>query len=416
MVRPMRERIQAGFYGYGWLLPLLTPAAQVGGRALINVLLLIYLLWALLAVPGSRVRVERPALLLWLVLLLAYLASVPGAMATGEAAHEWGKFALHSLAFYFTLAVLHRDHTSMERLIGALGAAGLLLLVLLLVVLPWQIARADFLPTANMLEDNLPFLTPFVLYLTWRAAGSQWRLPVASVLLAAIIGYIVYSQGRAALAGLLAALFLSVLLVMRLRTAYALLATALILSIAVVVSSASFFRNVDWMDGVSSDATVRTAPRQRDADRAWVKRLDRFTSSRTQLWRQALNNPPTNMLTGVGMGNVSLYAETTTVQGGTHLGHLHNFLLDCWYETGLSGLAALLAFVGYPLWRGWRVARVGGESGIQAGLFLGSTAALLVAGLLSFSYGSRQFALYLPMLLAALWYLSSSTRKQPPDA
>lgn len=412
----MRERIRTTFFEYGWLLPLLTPAAQVGGRALINILLLIYLLWALLAVPGSRVRVPRPALLLWLALLLAYLASVPGAIAAGEAAHEWGKFMLHSLVFYFTLVVLQRNHPAVERLIGAFGTAGLLLLVLLLAVLPWQMTRPDFAPTADMLEDNLPFLMPFVLYWVWRVTHSQWRLPAAGSLVVAIAGYIVFSQGRAALAGLLAALFLYALLVMRLRTVYALLVSGLVLIVAVTVSSASFFRMPDRVDTASSGELAQAIPQHQDDSEAWVRGLDRFTSFRTQLWRQALSNPPPNMLTGIGMGNVSLYGETTTLKEGVHLGHLHNFLLDCWYETGFLGLTALLAFVGYPLWRGWRVARAGGDQGIQAGLFLVSASALLVAGLLSFSYGSRQFALYLPMLLAALWHLFSPARNQQPDS
>ena len=98
------------------------------------------------------------------------------------------------------------------------------------------------------------------------------------------------------------------------------------------------------------------------------------------------------------------------VEWNVHLGHLHNFLFDAWYETGLVGLTALLTFVTVPLVRGWRIARAGGEQGVWAGLFLASAAALLVAGLLSFSYASRQFALYLPMLLAALWSMPAARR------
>lgn len=383
----MRAHIQAGFFSYGWLLPLLTPAAQAGGRALINVLLLIYLLWALIALPGSRVRVERKALLLFAAVLLAYLLSIPGSLEMKPAFHEWVKFALHMASFYITLAVLVQRPEALQRLIAALGGAGLVLLAALLAVLPFQMQKPDFLPVTHMVEDNLPFLLPFSLYYLTVVRRLPWGRWFGLALLCVVLAYVAMSQGRAALAGLLAALLVYGVFVLRWRMSRVAAVGLVLLALAVGVSYDTFFRQAGVTD--------------------WVAWLDKFTSLRSQVWRQALAHPPSNLLLGVGMGNVSAYSEVVVVGQGLHLGHLHNFLFDAWYETGLLGLTALLGFIAVPFARGWRVARGGGELGAWAGLFLASATALLVSGLLSFSYTSRQFALYLPMLLAALWFMSA---------
>ena len=382
----MRERIRTAFFQSGWLLPVLLPLTQVGGRALANVLMLVYLIWALLAVPGSRVRVERAPLLLFVALLLAYLLSVPGAVAAQSALHEWVKFVLHALVFYFMLVVLQQRPDAMRRLIEALGIVGLALLALLLLKLAVNMQAPGFLVTADMKEDNLPFLLPFSLYYLLALRAPRWRVGFSAVLLSVALGYIVMSQGRAALAGLLAALLVYGVFVLRWRRTAVALAGLAVLAVAVGLSYETFFRQAGGGD--------------------WVAWLDRFTSLRSQLWRQALAHPPANALLGVGMANVGQYAEVVTVENGARLGHLHNFLFDAWYETGLLGLGALLIFIAVPLARGWRLARAGGETGAWAGLFLASATALLVAGLLSFSYASRQFAVYLPIQFAALWVLS----------
>lgn len=389
----MRERLRTAFFDYGWLLPLLTPAAQVGGRALINVLLLIYLLWALIALPGTRVRVERPTLLLFAALLLAYLFSIPGALEAKSAFHEWVKFTLHMLSFYITLAVLAVRPEGLRRLVAGLGVAGLILLAALLAVLPWSLQAPDFLPTTHMIEDNLPFLLPFSLYylvVMRKPRGARW---VGLGLIAVVLAYVALSQGRAALAGLLAALIVYGVFVLRWGLGKVALGGVLLLGIAIGVSYETFFRHSGSAD--------------------WTVWLDKFTSYRSQLWRQALEHPPENPLFGVGMANASQYTEVVMVEWNIHLGHLHNFLFDVWYETGLLGLTALLVFIAVPFARGWRVARAGGEQGAWAGLFLASVTALLIAGLLSFSYASRQFALYLPMLLAALWFMSARVKAAP---
>jgi len=94
--------------------------------------------------------------------------------------------------------------------------------------------------------------------------------------------------------------------------------------------------------------------------------------------------------------------------------HLHNFLLDAWYETGIIGLMSLLAWLGLMLRRGVRAWRsADGLAQQHAGLFLAASMAILTSGLFSFSYRSKPFSIYLFILLAALAFLDQSRRTLP---
>lgn len=82
--------------------------------------------------------------------------------------------------------------------------------------------------------------------------------------------------------------------------------------------------------------------------------LDAFTAGRTALWRQALEHPPKRLWLGVGLGNGRYATEILHFElGGVHtqVQHLHNFLMDVWYETGILGAGSLLALIGAVFWR-----------------------------------------------------------------
>lgn len=404
----MHKTVQNAFFSYGWLLPLWLPAVQVTGRGVTNSLWAVYLLWALVAVIGVRARIERGALGVYVALPMAFLCSVPAAEDLGAALHAWVKFTLHSLVFLITLLALSRRPQAVHQMLRCAGYAGLLLIAVLLVALSWQVAQPGFEPALVLLEDNLPFLTPFMLALLWNTSSSRIRLVLMAIVTLSVTGYVLYSGGRAALLGLSVALFMSTLFITGIKPMRALLIVALFLSSAIAVSSATFFRDYH--------ATSSEQNRQSEL----LQTIDRFTSYRTTVWRQAIEHPPRNPAIGVGMSNVRLSQQVTTVElpgaRSLRLGHLHNFILDAWYETGFIGLFALLVFIACPLWQGLQRLRTGDETAASIGLLMASVSALLVSGLLSFSYTSRQFALYLPMLLAALWYLSArlpSADQQP---
>ena len=48
--------IRSRFFDYGYLLPTLVPLAAIGGRALADLLVVIYLLWAVFACAGARAQ------------------------------------------------------------------------------------------------------------------------------------------------------------------------------------------------------------------------------------------------------------------------------------------------------------------------------------------------------------------------
>jgi O-antigen ligase len=404
----IQNTIQNAFFNYGWLLPLLLPTVQVMGRGVTNTLWAAYLAWALVAMVGAQTRIPRSALAIYFALPIAFLCGVLAAEDIGAALHAWVKFTLHSLVFLFTLVALASRPRAAQRMLRCAGYAGLLLVTVLLVALCWQVTQPDFVPVLILQEDNLPFLTPFILALLWNTTDSRTRLALMVITTLIISGYVLYSDGRAALLGLTVALFLSMLFILRIKPTRALLIMVLFLGSAIALSSTTFFRD---------DRAVSVVQDQRSE---LLQTIDRFTSYRAAVWRQAIEHPPRHCAIGVGMSNVRLSQQVVTIKlpnaQSLRIAHLHNFILDAWYETGFIGLFALLAFLFYPIWQALQRLRSGGETTAPIGLVLASVAALLVSGLLSFSYTSRQFAFYLPMLLAALWHLSAHVPKADRQA
>lgn len=89
--------------------------------------------------------------------------------------------------------------------------------------------------------------------------------------------------------------------------------------------------------------------------------------------------------------------------------HLHNFLMDAWYETGLLGVGVLVLLIGLVFARlgcAWR--RLSAEDRQRAGVLLAAALAIITAGLLSFGYTSRYFACYGFACLGGLSYFAMS--------
>ena len=108
--------------------------------------------------------------------------------------------------------------------------------------------------------------------------------------------------------------------------------------------------------------------------------------------------PPERAWLGVGIGNEADASAVLSFKIGNvsvQVKHLHNFLMDIWYETGLLGLGALLALFGAVfgrLARVWRRLSVADRQ--RAGILLAAVLAIITAGLLCFGYTSRYFACY----------------------
>lgn len=390
----MWVRVQQSFFRLGWLTPVILPLAEIGGRGLFNTLAVVYVLWGMLAVGNRFPRMDRVLALAYGGLIVGFLVSAIAAADPVTVLKDWGRWLLQALAFVLTLAALQQTADNLKRLIAAFGLAALITLVVLYLLLPGQVAQADFDPARFLKEDNLPFLAPFLMYWIWNHTAGIWqRLGMAAAGLL-ILAYVLGSQGRAAFLGLLVAALAGAWLLKE-RGRWKIVLLVLVLAGVGV--------------GLGLDRFTRGS--LQDAGVGWEQVLDRFSSNRFSIWSRAIEQPPASVWTGIGLGQVKRTATADELKPFA-ASHFHNFLLDCWYETGFVGLAGMLVFLLLMLRRGWYAWRcASGEARYQAVLLLAAALAIITSALLSFSYTSRQFSLYLLVLFAGMHHLYRSGGK-----
>lgn len=384
--------LQQAFFQWGWLLPTVLPLTQLGGRALFNSFVGLYALWGLLALWSRRRHLDPAIAWPYLILLTVFLLGVPGAFNPSEAARTWAGFLMQSLTLPLMQVALRESPNQPARLLDAMALFGGLSVVGLLFLLPYYglgWSGQPFDPGIQLQEDNLPFLLPFLLYGLWCRDSKRWRGAMFGVV-TVVLGYITLAEGRAALLALIVGLTTFCWAVLGWRLRWSGLAAVTLLLVAVSANLGPF----------QKAALDPTRP------------VDAFTSGRTILWRQALQHPPERPWLGLGMGNAA-YADAILrfELGGEQLQvrHLHNVLLDVWYETGLLGLSAflvLIGVVGARLASAWR--RLAIVDRQRAGVLLAAALALATAGLLSFSYTSRYFACYFFACLGGLSALATT--------
>lgn len=390
-----RSALAVSFFKSGWLLVAVLPLTQLGGRALFNITAGIFAVWGLLSLWGHHRSLDRATTLLYLAVLGVFLLGIPGAIDPAGGLRIWAGFLAPSLAVLLVQAALWKSPNALDRLLSAIALFGGITLVGLYLQLPYyvfELSGQPFDPKIQLREDLLPFLLPFFLGWIWQHGNGVRRYWSMASVVIAVLAYVVLSEGRAALLGAIIALIVFSRLVLgwRLRWTIALAASALL--IAIIANTGPFRRT----------ALDPEHP------------LNGFTSGRTALWQQALAHPPERPWVGVGLGN-GRYA--TNILGfelnGVHIQvqHLHNFLLDAWYETGLLGVGTLVTFIGAVF---WRVARKWNQLSLpdrqKAGVLLAAALAIVAAALLSFSYTSRYFAC-LFICFGALIYLTADFNK-----
>ena len=385
------SRIQDAFFRWGWLLLAVLPLTQLGGRALFNGIAGLYAVWGLFSLWSRHTRLDRPTAWFYLILLGVFLLGIPGAIDPAEARKTWAAFLMHSLSLLLMQVALQESPAHPDRLLKAMALFGGTTLAGLVVLLPYYglgWSGQPFDPSSQLREDNLPFLLPFMLGWVWRQGDGRWRYGAMTGIVAATLGYVVLSEGRAALLGLIVGLIVFCWLVLGWRLRWSALLAVLVLVAGIIANTAPFHKS------------------NLDPNRP----LDAFTAGRTILWRQAIQHPPERAWLGVGIGNGSYAREVLSFTLGSdqiQVKHLHNFLMDAWYETGLLGLGALLALISAVfgrLARAWR--RLSAEDRQRAGVLLAAALAIMTAGLLSFGYTSRYFACYGFACLGGLSYFA----------
>lgn len=384
------------FQQTGWAWIAFFPAVQAIERTPLTIATLLYLGWALWSL--GRMATALPWKSHWLgfylLLMLALSGNLWVAHYPQQAFTKWLQYLAYSSAFPIIWLVLHQ--TPVERLTRWLAWSGLLTGLILLLKLGYFYGFSpEFQPRYQLEERLLPMLLPFLLYWAWY---QQSRFPawiLSALLYGAGFAYIVISQGRTALLAYIIASCVFAALVVGWNGRKIILWVLLLLSMGALLSGHFFFRDLQ-------------------VENSWSDNLDRFTSNRSIIWRQALQHPPDNPWLGWGMGHIRYHAEVLQVQvnGITdQYKHLHNFILDVSYETGWLGLGSLLLFIGMILqrgWRGWQQASPVKQR--ELGLYLTSSSAILIGALLDTGYDNKLFNLYLFLMLAVILHLA-----QAPD-
>jgi O-antigen ligase len=390
------------FFKYGWALPAVLPLAQIVGRAAFTVLGIVYLIWAATALFGRRYSFDRRIMAAYLLLVLAYVLAVPFAAEPLRLLEDYLIFLVFSLVPFFTLASLACVENGQRRLIDAFAWVAALAVVLLYAQFAHGLSQPEFVPEHFMREDNLPFLAPFLIYGLRRRFMSPKGWWLAGAAAASILAYVLLSHGRAALVGLIVGMAAYAYLVLAQPLRRITLAAVALLCIAV------FARGEEFIDRLRHATTMEAS-------------IDTLSSTRTAMWRNALTNPPENIWIGVGIGNASSSGKVFSVvidkKEQRASKHLHNFLLDCWYETGLIGLGALLMWLGTLLHRGldnWRHSPADQKD--RLGVLLSASFAVIANALFSYSYLSKQFVIYLSLflLVAAMAAPRTSTATAAP--
>jgi O-antigen ligase len=325
---------------------------------------------------ARRPALDRRALATYGLLLTSFTLSTLLAQDSHKAFGRWLDFTLYSLACWPVIAAV-KNAATRWRLIDALAMFATLSIVVLYVAFLAKVGQPGFVPELQMREDNLPLLLPFVLTYVHRRIASPRRELLAGIAIALVAAYVIVSNGRAALFGLVAGLIVYGLLAIdiRKRVVFAIVALILVATVAV--------RGTYLLRGASTQHNIAGA-------------LNSASNFRLELWHNALTHPPENIWLGSGMGNIPDVVLTVHGAQAANLKHLHNFLLDCGYENGIVGLGILLLILSAGFCRALRAWRAGdADTRLQIGTLLAASAAIMVAALFSFSYGSKQFALYL---------------------
>jgi len=383
------KAITDNFYRWGWLVPSVLPLTQLGGRALFTVTVWLYFLWGCAVFVREKVELDRKILLLFLVLIVSYSLSIPFAEDSIRAFRKWAGYVAMASAFLFTWMVLEaKGLEAAQRLVRWVAILGLAMVAVAYGLLAVQIQSPGFTPTQQMREDSMPYLLPFILLFLYSAKTVYLRWGGIVLAITALMYYVFLSEGRAAQLAAVAAIFVSLLIVLRVRWYVAGITAAVVLALVAAGNWETFIQ----LSGDEQDL---------------YKILNHVTSRRWEIWDHAIEHAPDWHFIGYGMGNLKFIKDVVTLSGGNQLMHLHNFILDAWYETGWLGLTALCLFVGSVLFSAVRVLqRFNHEERMLAGVALASVCAILVAGLFSFSYASKQFGVYLMLCLALLTWLS----------
>jgi len=381
---------------YGLLLaPALIVFLYQAGRGLGNTAYVLY--WTTVCVLLVRQRnVDFPvAASAWFAVLLAW-GTLSAALSVDprSAYGAWAQYALLGSAYFLTWQLVRQiPQFSLSRALEWIGIVGLLSFALYAVRFFILLGSPDFRPESRIQGFVPAYLSPFTLYLLSQALPGKRGVYLSLAYLASLSLLLVFSNSLTEVLTLATALTVLAFFVIP-NTRW------LVLSLGAV--GVFFIALIGLFD--PAGAVLSQIPGH---DGSWFSLLDKLSSHRTQIWYQALTVPPPNPWLGVGPGNVGLYPPVIITE--THIvRHLHNLLLDCWYELGVVGLLAFLSFYAVQI----RAMRLGVKemSAPHRGVMYASVAGIFVAAMLEQSHRSHHVAMFVPFLFALYSHGSGHTR------
>lgn len=370
-----------------WLLlaPVLVVFFFQLGRGLGNTGYVLYWIAALVVLTRQR-NFDFPvaASVLFAVLLAWGTLSAALSLAPHSAYWVWAKYALLGSAYFITWQLVRQiPQFSLSRALEVIGVVGLFSFVLYAVRFFILLGSPDFRPESQIQGFVPAYLSPFTLYLLSRTFPGKRGVYLGLAYLVGLALLLVFSNSLTEVLTLATALVVLAFFVVP-GTRW------LMLSLGSVVLF--FIALIGLFD--PAGAVLGQIPGH---DGSWFSLLDRLSSHRSQIWYQALTDPPPNPWLGVGTGNVGLYPPVLITE--THIvRHLHNLLLDCWYEIGLVGLLVYLSFYGAQI----RAMRLGTKNmdALHRGVMYASVAGIFVAAMLEQSHRSHHVAMFVPFLFA----------------
>lgn len=318
-----------------WLLlaPVFIALLYQVGRGLGNTSYVLYWFTAVVMLARTRNFAFPPATLILYVALLAWGTLSAALSINPDGAYgKWGQYALLGSSYFITWALVRAiPEFSLERAIRMIGVAGLIGFVYYAARFLVLSMSPDFHPELQVHGLVPAYLAPFAFYFICQTIKGKTGMALSLAYLASLLLLLVFSNSLTevvTLAGALAVLVFFIVPNKRLLV-LALGGTAL-LFIALILAF---------------DPAGHVLSQAEHTHEDWFTFLNQLSSFRTQLWYRAITIPPPNQWLGVGPGNVGLYPPVMITET-YKVGHLHNLLLDCWYELGVVGLALYMMFYG----------------------------------------------------------------------
>ncbi|MDQ2696630.1 MAG: O-antigen ligase family protein, partial [Pseudomonadota bacterium] len=306
------------------MIPVLLPMLFDVGRALGAIIMVAYLLWGILSLRARDFHGVRALGMLYLLVLVTFSLGIFGSGHPQQGFAAYLVFAFSTLTLFFTLFCLRAGRFAGD-LAFWFGLSALAALGVFAARLGYHGLQPGFIPATQVNSMNAAALFP-LLYATFCSRFGSGRGGIVFLLLGlAAFPLFVFADSRTEvfmiLMGAAAALGFYY------RKLWVTLGLGLA-AMPVVVATDIFLQGRDWVIA-----------------RGWLAALDSLSSLRLSIWWVPFQYPPENPWVGVGMDNAQTYIRMASLP----VKHMHNFVLEIWYETGWLGFAAFFVFCGLLL-------------------------------------------------------------------